>query len=316
MADWMENYGGPASVGVILGLVVLLGFGGLTAAIWDGRLNGDDATELREEVRVQEGEIVGLEREIAYTKDENLAFKRKEAVANKLKSLKKVLAATTVRRDELKEAVAASQAEIAAIHQEQDDYREEYRAYERNRAIGEIYQTIELTNGKVLTDVKLRRMTPDKVSFATEFGSTSVTWDELPPEWKVRFQVGSGEVEAHRKALEEAKMARALIMEENRDVNIANLKLKEKKNRISTLARKIREMESDCRVAEERIAVLETEAQKYQRRVARASTQGAAKTHRNSAEKVRTQIRAMQSRLNEARRFISEMEREKKNLEG
>lgn len=311
----MESYRGPGAAGVILGLIVVLGLGGLTVAVWDGRFNGDNATALRELVDTQQGEIQSLENEIANTKSDILLFTRKKAVASKLENLQKVVAATISRRDELRATVAKYQDEIATIGEEQDAYRQKYREFERARAIGETYETLVLTNGKILRNVKLRRIKPMKVSFATEYGTATATWDELPPEWKMRFQIGSGEIEAHREALQKANLERALVMEGNREKKMDELKAMDKRQRIYLLTREIKNMASNCQSAEGKIANLKTQERLYLSRAGRASSAGAARTHRNSATRVKVEIKDLKTKIRVGRKRIVEMRSELAALE-
>jgi hypothetical protein len=313
--SFSENLGGPGVVGVGLGLLVLLGFGGLTMAVWDGRLNGENATKLRDMVNSQDAQILGIKGDITRAQEDILYAKRKEVALDKLESLNKVVEASAEKREEMKQAVAEAEKAIGTIGEDQIAYRDKYRVYGRERAIGEEFEELELRDGKVLKQVTLRRISPNKVAFGTQYGSTSVTWEELPESWSSRFQIGEGEIEEHNQRLAEVRLARSEHMADIREDRMADLKLMEKKRNVATIGNNIQSGNADILNVERRIAQLESKESEYKRRGRSASTKGARNMHYNLADKTDQEIRELRNWVKSAKSKIRELKKERSTLQ-
>jgi hypothetical protein len=125
MSDFFETARSPGVVGVVLGLVVLGGFGALGMAVFDGRLNGDNATKLKDEVREQSVAIFTLEADIERVEEELVAQKRNEAVAKKLAVATKTMELLEKRAAEFPPQIEKLKSEITQINDDQLAYRDE-----------------------------------------------------------------------------------------------------------------------------------------------------------------------------------------------
>lgn len=315
MSDFFDSARSPGVIGVVLGLVVLAGFGSLGLAVFDGRFNGDNATALKEEVRAQSVEIFTLEDNIERAEQELVNQKRNEAVAQKLAIASKTLEALEKKVAPLKSEISEQREAIAKIKADQVTYRDQYRVYERKRAIGESFAEIALENGKTLKNAEIKEILTDKVRFATEYGSSSATWKELPQNWRDRFQIGEGELEKHSAMMEEAQRKRSLALAASQAQRGTQLREMELKKRIRRLTDSISTKKRDMENARARVTILRNKARDYRSKASEARMRGNTSSHSNSAQKADAQAAKLDAGVRLARGKISEMEREKSRLE-
>lgn len=315
ISELFESARSPGVIGIVLGLVVLLSFGILSMAVFDPRLNGDNVSALKEQVRDQGLEIFSLEDEIERTKNEVLDQKRNEEVGRKLVIAEKTYKLLEDKKADLEEDIETAKKEIVRFGEEQLAYRDEYRPYERKRAIGEAFEEIELTNGKILKKATIKELQTNKVRFTTEFGSATATWEELPQSWRDRFQIGEGEIEAANLKLEEARKKRneALVeVRKNRSLELREMELTKSLSRISkSIDAKREEMES----ARAKAAILRTKAADYRVMEREARQRGNTSSHRNSARKAEAAAEKLSAGIRLSEGKIDELVREKTTIE-
>lgn len=211
MSVFFESVRSGGVIGMSLLGVLLVGFGALFLAVFDDRFNGENATKLKETVRAQSFEIYELEDLISAGEANLLNQKRNEVIVEKIGKVTKTLNLLTEKETELTAQIESNKKSLIEISDAQLTYRDEYRKYERERAVGETFDELTLVSGKKIKNAKIREILTDKVRFSTEFGSSSVTWDKLPDSWRERFQVGEGELKVYREKVADLRAQRNLV---------------------------------------------------------------------------------------------------------
>ncbi|MGJ8723057.1 MAG: hypothetical protein ACSHYB_00755 [Roseibacillus sp.] len=198
MSDFFESARSSGVIGMTLMLCLLLGFGTLFLAVFDDRLNGEGASRLKETVQEQASEIYILEGEVDWAGAELEAQERFGIMLEELDQTSKELDVLTQKEGSLIAQIEDERKMIHKIGEERITYQEEYRVFARRDAIGETIEVLTLASGKVLKNVKIREILPDRIRFKTEYGTTSVAWEDFADDMKERFQIGESEVEEHQ----------------------------------------------------------------------------------------------------------------------
>lgn len=316
MSDWFESYGGPGTVGVVLGLLVLLGFGGLTVAVWDGRFNGDNATALANEIKGKELEVEGYLNEKIWLEKELVKQEQEKLLQEKTAALEKTASSVLAKKSELQKAIEAEEATAEKIRQEKVAYREDYRVHERSRAEGESYDSLVLKNGRELKGVRILKVFPDRVSFATEFGSSAIDWSELPDSWSTRFQAGEGELEAFEAAAAEKRLARERQFAKINASRAAEAQAASRKRRLSEVTTRLSGLEKDITTAKNQLDDNERKLASYQSRSKSTSLNGngVSTTYRNSIETAQANISRLRRSLSQAESLKERLLSEKESL--
>ena len=315
MSDFFENPRSPGLIGFALGGVILLGFGGLSMAVFDDRLNGNNASEIKDEIRDHDFNLLAVENEIKEAKRISARHQRNKEVYLKIENNKNKTARLENQKEELKAEIESKTASINQLSEEQLAYRDQYRTHERKRAIGEEYEEIALTTGKLLKNVKIREVLPDKIRFTTETGGSSVEWKELHEDWITRFQIGEGELEEHRQKLKMARLQRGQVREvtqKNRSLELREMELNKSRNRIASTLKNRRAQISQ---ANGKINSLLERENEYLSKESAARAKGHPSSHGNTARKARHTADKLATASRLASRQIVELEKELKSVE-
>lgn len=313
MSDFFERARSTGVIGITVIIFMLIGFGALFMAVFDDRLNGENATKLKETVREQAFELYGLEDEIEWASATLLEQKRVEAVSDELEKTNKVLEVLTRKEAELTTQIEEEKKAFQEVDEGQLSYREEYREFVREKAIGETYDELKLVGGKVLKNVKIREILPDKIRFTTEFGSTNVSWDEVPDEIRERFQIGDGELEAHKAKLLAIRAKRNQLAVEGKNERGVYLREMELKKTVDRLARLLQEKNNSKNEAKLRVAAFRAKAKQF--RTKSYSTTFNQNTNSAVASKASKDADILDSKISIVNEQIRGLEREKEIAE-
>lgn len=261
-------------------------------------------------------EILSLENDVERVEEQLVDQKRNEAITQKLAVAKKTLELLLEKESELEKKIEVEVPKVPQIRADQLAYRDEYRIYERKRALGEEFDKIELRNGKTIEKARIKEVFTDKIRFTTQFGGASATWDELPQSWLERFQIGEGELEAHNAQMEEARRKRDLAVAAGRVERGIRLREMELKKALSRLSNSITKKKRDMENARAKVNNFRTKAQDYRNRAAEARQRGNISSHSNSAQKASAAAERLDAGVRITRDEIVEMEREKSRVEG
>lgn len=221
------------------------------------------------------------------------------------------------KKADLKKAIESEEGIAAKVQKEKVAYRESYRQFERTRAEGETYESNVLQSGREVKGVKILKVFPDRVSFATEYGSSAIDWKDLPDSWSKRFQAGEGELEAFETAAAQKRAARQRHFAQMNASKVAELKSMRQKKRLSDVTARLLALEQDISVAKRELGQTERQLASYQSRSRSTSLNGngVSTSYRNSIETAKANITRLKRSLAQAESLQAKLAKEKQGLE-
>lgn len=186
-SDMMQSGRGPGVIGMLLALVVLVGFGLLFMFAFDEGLQGADQSI--------ESVISHQAREIEDTKSGIARGEKTLEGAPLLIAAEKQLGA--IKRENqfregniggLKQAIVAANDAIAAKMKDIEAYKEEYRASVRAKAKGELIERLETRKGDAYDKVTIREVTPIGIQIMHAGGQKRIPFEDLPAAMQDHFQ--------------------------------------------------------------------------------------------------------------------------------
>ena len=182
--DLMSSERGPGVIGMMMGLFVLLGFGVLFLFAFDeGSQGGDHSIE--SVIRHQTKEIDGFQGNIELGKQKLDQAPARIAQARELTRLKRGGQEAIVN---LTKGIEKRRAAIALQETAFGDYKDEYRAYVRGKAKGQIIGKLETLNKVVYNDVVIREVNPVGIQIRHADGHKRIPFEDLPETMKDHFQ--------------------------------------------------------------------------------------------------------------------------------
>jgi len=183
----MTSSRGPGVIGMIIALLVLLGFGLLFTFAFDEDLQGHGRS-IESIVRSQQREINGYVEGIK-DREERLALLQENVeISRELDETNREMSLLEETLTGLNEAHAKATQEFVNVDEAFEAYKEEYRAHVRAKAVGEEMDELTTVTGEVYKRVVIREVTPIGIQIRHEYGQKRLSFDELSDELKERFQ--------------------------------------------------------------------------------------------------------------------------------
>ncbi len=185
-SEMMSSARGPGVIGMILGLMVLLGFGCLFMLAFDegfqgGKSIGSVIARQREEIaNYQEGITNGQQ-----------ALDKSPALLKNSDELDRLQRGSKLRQDNITQLItriANAKTDIANRLKVYENYKDDYRAYARGKAKGESIDKLETVTGAVYKNVTIREVTAVGIQIRHDDGQKRIPFEELPQAMKDRFQ--------------------------------------------------------------------------------------------------------------------------------
>lgn len=185
--DLMTSGRGPGLIGMLLALVVLVGFGVLFVFAFDEGLQGKDQS-IESVIANQAREIADIESAISHGQGRLAEAPKRDAAVRTLATIKREnlfrdgeLEGLRSRLTSLADAIAAKQREIEA-------YKDEYRALVRGRAKGTTMDRLETRGGDVYEKVSIREVSAVGIQIIHEGGQKRIPFEDLPAEMQDFYQ--------------------------------------------------------------------------------------------------------------------------------
>lgn len=305
--DLFSSAKGPGVIGLIMALIVLLGFGGLSIlALEDGVQGGGKS--LAAIVRDNEREILENRSRIEIG-DVTLAR------VPRFKDVSDNLAAAKERNNVLSTGISSMGANadelekgVSALREEWEDYKNRYRAQVREAAVGTRMPELRTADGKVFKAVEISKVTAIGVDIRHQDGLGRVSFEQLPPELQDLYQFDKAQMLAEASREEEARAGlaqavakaqeaagvvaegeRAKETEEMRRKLLADIAAKEAQ--ASSIEAQMRQLESDIISAES----------------AASAARASGRMHLNKAGSLRQALNGKRSNLAQLRADITRM---------
>lgn len=172
---------------MIMGLIVLLGFGFLSMLAFDEGSYGEGKS-LSAVIRDNSNNIGELHSTIARgNKEIAKAPERKriaDSLSNSLSKNKSISTQITAKKSELAEL----ETEVKTVEQKWTDYKNQYRAHIRNKAVGTQMPELKTLDGTVYTNVDIRNISAVGMDIRHRDGFKRIPFDQLPADIQDYYQ--------------------------------------------------------------------------------------------------------------------------------
>jgi hypothetical protein len=200
-SDLISSGRGPGVIGILMALMVLLGFGLLFTFLEEGMQEGGQSIE--SVIAYQVKEIDGIKSRIAHGEKELEKAPALVATGNKLKELRREKQSRDVNITGLKKGIASANEAIHAKIAEIEAYKNKYRAHARGKAKGRELEMLETLDGNTYQKVVIREVTAIGFQIMHDGGKKRIAFEQLPAELQDEFQFDPKE-KAQALAKEEA----------------------------------------------------------------------------------------------------------------
>jgi predicted nucleic acid-binding Zn-ribbon protein len=305
--DMMSSGRGPGVIGMVMALVVLLGFGLLFMFAFDEGLQGGDQS-MESVISHQARDIGDYQANIENGQKSLDKVPALLANAKDLARFKRESVALEAKTAELTTAVSAGKADVARVNEAFDSYKEDYRAFVRGKAKGETMDQLVTVSGVVYKNVSIREVTPIGIQIRHDEGQKRIPFEDLPEEMRDHFQFDPSQKdkaladeakgrEEHEAAVAVADKQAEKEMKEQQVLDAAEAKVRAKK-----------------RIAEKEAQVvsLQDEVRNLNRDKDRAAAdamaaRAAGRMHINKSSGIDGTIRSKENRISALRAEISQM---------
>lgn len=303
--DMMSSGRGPGLIGMLLALVVLLGFGALYFLVFDEGMQGGQRT-VESVIREQTREIDGLKVEIESRRVSLAAGVEHTAIAKELAKLTRENQFRDGTLDGLRKDVQALTDRIAASEADLAAYKDEYRAFARAQAKNEKIELLTTRDGSTYHDVTVREVTAIGMQIVHRDGQKRIPFEDLPEEIQDRFQFDPEQkqlaqaAEAQVRSIHDAEAAAAMA--------IQNEKMADQREKRAAEERA--NLEKEILVKEARIAAITSEIQTLDGEIRDAQSQAAAakaagRQFIDRSGPLRSRLRSKQNEQNNLRSEIN-----------
>lgn len=185
-SDLMSSARGPGVIGMLLALVVLIGFGVLFVFAFDEGAQGGQSIESF--IAQQAKEIDSIKTGIERGEKELAKLPARQAAEKALTATKREIQFQAAKIDSLKKGVISANEDITEKNQQFDNYKNEYRTHIRGKAKGETLEKLTTLDGTVYESVKIREITPIGIQIAHSGGQKRIAYESLPREMQDLYQ--------------------------------------------------------------------------------------------------------------------------------
>lgn len=228
--DLLISYRGAGVIGTCLAFFVLASVIGLSLFAFDPDLSGISESSAAVAAR-QEREIGRLNQSVED------AQKRYDAHRDTLHFAEEVR--ENVARQEVADGklqtisaeIEKVQGELDAQRARHESYASAYREQLREKAVGEVWPTLELTDGRRFESAKVLKVDPAGIRISHRDGSGRVLAKDLPGALRERFQFQAEEMERFL----EAEKAKAGKLEQDIERGLVEIKSSSRKEKIARL---------------------------------------------------------------------------------
>lgn len=255
-SDMMSSGRGPGVIGMVMALVVLLGFGVLFMFAFDEGFQGGELSV--EAAIIQQGkDIANYQMGLDNAQKSLEKSPQRLADAKELVRLNRENQALQQNIVSLTEKKKAGEAEIVDKTTVFNTYKDEYRAHVRGQAKGEKIPQLTSLSGNIYNNVDIREVTAIGIQIRHDEGLTRIPFEELPEAMKDYYQFDPNQkVEAkivedkarldHEKAVAVSDAQAAVEMAKQQVLDAADAKAKKKRD-IATKESQVIAIKNDIR---------------------------------------------------------------------
>lgn len=306
-SDLMSSSKGPGLIGLLLALLVLVGFGTLYTLAFDQ--NTPTGKSIEAVIRDNAKTIATYQAQL----DSGNATL---ATAPALENISSNLAADIIKNQLISERVTLREAEvehalaeIQTLESEWEDYQNQYRGHVREKAVGEQIAELKALDGTLYTQVEIRKVTAIGMDIRHLGGFKRIPYAELPLDLQDHFQFDENQMLAqstrefeirkdHNMKVEAAQKAAA---EENEKIRLQKAEENRKKSQelITRGKARAKQIESEIRALQSDISNAERAA---------SAAKSAGKIHINKSNIIRGDLSRKRTELLNVQNEINRLE--------
>jgi septal ring factor EnvC (AmiA/AmiB activator) len=299
--DLFSSAKGPGVVGMIMALIVLLGFGLLFMLAFDEGSQGGGKS-LTAVIRDNSIKIGELHARLASGNEKIAKAPERKKIADELASALSKNKSITTQISAKKAEIVALKTNITTIEEEWSDYKNQYRSHVRSKAAGTQLAELKTLDGTVYTNVDIRSVTAVGMDIRHRDGFKRISFGQLPADIQDHYQFDKEQMLAevqretkerdeHDKATHASNLAVEGQMAEQRQKEVEAAKQK----KLLEIAAK-----------EARIPVLESEIQQIIQDI--ASAEAAADAARAAGKMHLSKAGSLRGALNSKRTALSQLQ--------
>jgi chromosome segregation ATPase len=289
-SDLLTSSRGPGVIGMLMAMMVLLGFGFLFFLSSDESLQGGGPT-LASAIRKNEQSIASYQTQIEAGNNRLATIPVLKEIADTHRSLQASIKSIEDSIDDRKHALIETKKKIAETEEEFEIYKNRYRAFVRNSPDNRDIAKLTTNDGVVYTNVMIRAVNAVGIEIRHSEGHKRIPYENLPEELQDYYQFDKDQkiVEIEREAAERARHVSA--------VAAAN-----EASRAAVAEQRIREQEAakqkriqDIALGRARLRVIQNEITQLEKDLVEAEKQAelarkAKRSHLNKTGTIRSEL--------------------------
>lgn len=185
--DLMSSSRGPGVIGMLLAMVVLVGFGALFLFAFDEGFQGKDQT-IESVIANQAKEIDDLKVGIESGTRRLADVPARNAAARELATIKRENQYREGEVGSLRDGIKSANEAISAKLAEIEAYKDQYRAAVRAKAKGTTMPKLETRKGEVYENVSVREVNAVGMQIIYDGGQKRIPFEELPADLQDLYQ--------------------------------------------------------------------------------------------------------------------------------
>lgn len=295
--DLFSSAKGPGVIGMIMALIVLLGFGLLFMFAFDEGSQGGGKS-LESLIRDNTTEIEYLKSSVEKGNARIASTPQLKEISAKLSQSRSLNKSLVTRISAAKEQIKAVEAEMKVAGEEWEDYKNKYRAFVRNKAEGTSLPELRVSDGTVYVDVDIRKVSAIGMDIRHRDGFKRIGFEELPADLQDYYQFDKNQM------LAEAEREAEIHQKLSKDVEAANKVAEEQMAEYKAKEAEVAKQKVILEIAtkEARARALEGEIQQIEQEIvsaeaAAAAARAAGKMHLNKSGSLRGTLSSKRSAL-------------------
>lgn len=307
-SDLMSSGRGPGVIGMVMALIVLLGFGFLFMFAFDDGMQGGDRS-IESVIREQARDIASYRGGVENGKKTLELAPSRLAAARELSLLKRMNQGQVDQAAQLAAKIEAEGNALVAARGEFEAYKDRYRAHVRSAAKGSEISELKTMGGVVYKNVNIREVTAVGIQIRHDDGQKRIPFEDLPEAMRDHFQFDPDQ-KARALVTENQQRdeheAAAAVANEQADEQMAQQREKDAALAKQRLMREIAGKQAQIASLMEEISQLDDQMQQAEAQAAAARASG--RMHINRTNNFASNIRSKQNRINNLNAEIRQMQ--------
>ncbi|MEO5912726.1 MAG: hypothetical protein ABIS50_00720 [Luteolibacter sp.] len=306
-SDMMSSGRGPGVIGMLMALVVLVGFGLLFMFAFDEGFQGGGAT-IESEIASQAKEIENCQGGIEKGQSTLALAPGRIAATKALAGIKRENQSVVERIATLKAGLETGKADIVAMNTAWETYKDQYREFIRGKAKGQTIEKLETRTGVVYKNVNIREVSAVGIQIRHDEGQKRIAFEELSDEMQDYYQFDPAQKDiaiAKETAVRIEHDAAVAVAGDQVEQQMAAQKAQDAVEAKEKLSRDILEKEGQMVNIEADIRELEQERTRAETEADAARQAG--RMHINKSSNITGKIRSKQTKLSNLRAEVSQM---------